>query len=238
MAKQSFFNPDNSLYQKLSTAVLGMAGRSRFKLLAEQAYWRYALWKEGQFNNNHYEYFFTQHFGLDLNFFKGKTVVDLGCGPRGSLEWLAPHADCIGIDPLAKQYLAMQQAPLQMQMLEGVGENIPLPSASVDVLSTFNSLDHVDDLSATLAEIYRVLKPGGTLLVIADIHQHPTICEPSAFSWDIVDRLKQHYFLKQVRSYEGGGTYSAIRAAVPFDFNNKKERYGVLSLMGEKGYNF
>src|SRR5687767_10314946 len=52
--------------------------------------WR---WKEkeaqesGRLLNTHYEPFYTTVFGLTHADYAGKAVLDIGCGPRGSLEW-------------------------------------------------------------------------------------------------------------------------------------------------------
>src|SRR5215208_921353 len=75
--------------------------RLRIKRWAELRYWRT---RESIDSNAHYEYFFTEHFGLDRDFYKGKRVLDVGCGPRGSLEWMDVASEVVGADPLADEY--------------------------------------------------------------------------------------------------------------------------------------
>ena len=68
---------------------------------AELNYWlgRYND-EKNVFINYHYEYFYTEHFHLAKEDFTGKRILDIGCGPRGSLEWADNALVRIGIDPL------------------------------------------------------------------------------------------------------------------------------------------
>ena len=47
--------------------------------------------------------------------------------------------------------------------LAGLGEALPLAAKSIDIAICFNAIDHMQDPSAALAEISRVLRPGGLL---------------------------------------------------------------------------
>lgn len=86
-------------------------------------------------------------------------VLDLGCG-TGDTDF--GDRVVIGIDPVVEM-LALSEVPARVA---GVGEALPLCDDSVDgVFSAyvFRNLTSVDD---TLAEVERVLKPGGALVVI------------------------------------------------------------------------
>ena len=65
------------------------------------AYWRSRKAAEGVLTNSHYEFFFTAYFGSSADFYSGKRIFDVGCGPRGSLEWAEMTAERVGTDPLA-----------------------------------------------------------------------------------------------------------------------------------------
>jgi ubiquinone/menaquinone biosynthesis C-methylase UbiE len=57
-------------------------------------------------------------------------------------------------------------------------EHLPLVSGSVDVVLARNSLDHVDDPVQALAEAQRILRPGGTFILLFDVDHAPTATEP------------------------------------------------------------
>ena len=46
-------------------------------------------------------------------------------------------------------------------------EHLSFADGSFDVVSSLNSLDHVDDLATAMSEIARVLVPGGSFLLVA-----------------------------------------------------------------------
>lgn len=81
-------------------------------------------------------------------------------------------------------------------------QNIDLPSESLDVILTPHVLEHVPDTDAALHEIYRVLKPGGRMLLQIPILQGQTAppSEPEfhedntpvfwRFGYDLTARLR------------------------------------------------
>jgi len=50
-------------------------------------------------------------------------------------------------------------------MVRGVGERLPFREAAFDLVLTLETLDHCQSPAGMVAEIFRVLKPGGTLCV-------------------------------------------------------------------------
>lgn len=220
-------------YQQFSNVLHLLVKPEILKLKFEYFYWWLKAKKEKQLTNHHYEYFFTTHFGLSKDDYQGKKVLDIGCGPRGSLEW-AEDADAYGLDPLATHYQKLGANKHRMKYTMGSSERVPFETAYFDFVSSFNSLDHVEDLSKSVQEIIRVTKPGGYFLLIADIHQNPTICEPSPFGWDITERFEKYFDLKKVNQYEGSKLYKSIRVNQAFDHQNTKERYGVLTALFQR----
>jgi ubiquinone/menaquinone biosynthesis C-methylase UbiE len=204
-------------------------GPKYLKESTELWYWRLKKWREGTFSNNHYEYYFTAYFGIDKSYYKDKKIMDIGCGPRGSLEWATHAGLCIGLDPLAEDYLKMGGDKHRMKYICAGSEQIPFEDNYFDVISSFNSLDHVDDIEQSIKEIIRVLKPSGIFLFIADIHEEPTVSEPSAFSWEVMSRFHHNFNILQENHYEGHQLYTSIRKGIPFDHGNPQKRYGVLT---------
>lgn len=95
----------------------------------------------------------------------GAILLDAGCGAG----LLAPHVAGkgyvhVGVD-LRRSALNLAAAH-GVRVIQGDVTALPLASASVDVVAAGEILEHVTDLPATVAEISRVLKPGG--LVVLD----------------------------------------------------------------------
>ena len=155
---------------------------------AEMAYWRERAAREGVLGNAHYERVFTTQFGLDARFFDAKRVLDVGCGPRGSLEWATAAAQRVGLDPLVGRYRALGIDRHAMQYVAAPAERIPFGDASFDIVASLNSLDHVDDVAAAVAEITRVAAPGATWLLTVEIGHEPTPTEPHSLGWDVAER--------------------------------------------------
>jgi ubiquinone/menaquinone biosynthesis C-methylase UbiE len=61
-------------------------------------------------------------------------------------------------------------------------EEIPLVSESVDVVLSRNSLDHVREPEAVVAEVHRLLRPGGTFILNVDLDHPATATEPHTFT--------------------------------------------------------
>lgn len=115
----------------------------------------------------------------DEAFFHGRVVVDIGPGPLGFPD-LCPARVSIGVDPLAERYAAsgllLPDSPALY--LSCGAEQIPLVSASADVVLARNSLDYVQSPEQVLGEARRILRPGGTLIALFDVDSVPTPREP------------------------------------------------------------
>ncbi len=203
----------------------------RVKEIRERECWKKVYDRSGgTLNNEYYEYFYTSAFELDREFYRGKSVLDIGCGPRGSLEWGTMMSRRVGLDPLVDAYEEFGINQHAMDYCQGYCEAMPFADASYDVVTSMNSLDHVSNLKQSISEICRVMKPGGSLLLISDIHEHPTKLEPQAFGWDIVDQFPslRPVFVKKLEKSEPASIYESVQMNQEFDFDNPKSRYGIL----------
>ncbi len=186
----------------------------------ELRFWRRAV-DDGRFVGEDHEPFFTTHFGLDRSFYVGKRVLDVGCGPRQRLDWMTMAAARVGLDPLADRYreLLGDEALRGTEYVQGVAERMPFAAGSFDVVTSFNSLDHVDDIECTAAEIKRVLSDGGSLLVITELGHEARLTEPQEFSWEVTRLFEPQLRLVDERRYEdsGQGIDRSVALAVPYD---------------------
>jgi 2-polyprenyl-6-hydroxyphenyl methylase / 3-demethylubiquinone-9 3-methyltransferase len=104
-------------------------------------------------------------------------VLDVGCG--GGLlaeEFARLGYQVTGIDPsvasLATARAHMQQSGLHISYQQGMGEKLPFANSSFNMVACCDVLEHVDDLNAVIAEIARVLIPGG-LFFFDTINRNP-----------------------------------------------------------------
>lgn len=99
----------------------------------------------------------------------GRTLLDLGCG---SGYWLGGYAEeaaeVIGVEPDPRLLpLAADRDP-RVRVVHGSAEHIPLEEQSVDVVHARFAYFFPPGCDAGLAEVMRVLRPGGTLIVIGN----------------------------------------------------------------------
>jgi SAM-dependent methyltransferase len=107
----------------------------------------------------------TNRFVLDFARRHGGRMLDYGCG-RGEVVLAGRQAgmDIYGTDVFyqgAKTQLP--ESPFLSELRDG---HIPFNDASFDLVTNNQVMEHVENLDFVLAEIYRVLKPGGTVLSI------------------------------------------------------------------------
>jgi len=96
-------------------------------------------------------------------------LVDIGCGNGAQTALFAPRfAGTIGVD-VARGHVPEFQAaippPVPAVAVVYDGDRLPLPDGAADVVTCFAVLEHVASEEGTLAEIARVLRPEGTLLI-------------------------------------------------------------------------
>lgn len=191
----------------------------KFKNWMEYKYWKRRHDKEGELKNNHYEYFYTSFFGLSRNDYIHKKILDIGCGPRGSLEWISSEAECVGIDPLIDKYYELGIDKHKMKYVNSSAENIPFPDGYFDIVTTFNNLDHVDDVNKAIEEIKRVVAKGGTLLLITEVEHDACPTEPHNLSRLIAHQFEPEFMVVQeslCAIREDHDVYQSLRDNLPF----------------------
>lgn len=97
--------------------------------------------------------------------------LDVGCGTgrllrKAQQRW--PDVCLVGVDPAEGMLKQAKELLPKAAFHVSMAESLPLPNASVDVVFSTMSFHHWADQAKGIAEIARVLRPGG-MLILADI---------------------------------------------------------------------
>jgi 2-polyprenyl-6-hydroxyphenyl methylase/3-demethylubiquinone-9 3-methyltransferase len=108
---------------------------------------------------------------------RGKAVLDLGCAGGFMAEAIDDRgADVAGIDPAKDAIDAARanaaKAKRSIRYDTGMGEALPYADGAFDAVVCVDVLEHVSDLHKVLAEVARVLQPGG-LFLFDTINRNP-----------------------------------------------------------------
>lgn len=111
----------------------------------------------------------------------GERVVDLGAG-MGPATVVAARtgARVLAVDPtpfmrhiLKLRLLTSPQRAL-ITVLDGAAESLPLETGSIDALWTVNTVHHWTSVASAVAEMKRVLRPGGRVVLVDEDFEDPT----------------------------------------------------------------
>jgi len=108
-----------------------------------------------------------------------QNILDVGCGIGGSSLYLAQKFDAtvtgITLSPVqaarAKERAAQAQLSLKTQFQVADALNLPLSDNSFDLVWALESGEHMPDKVRFMQECYRVLQPGGTLIMVTWCHR-------------------------------------------------------------------
>lgn len=144
---------------------------------------------------------------------EGDRVLDVGSGSGTdaliSARLVGPRGRVYGLDMTAPMRAKLQATAAaagvaNLEVLEGDAEAIPLADASVDVVTTNGVLNLVPDKARAIAEIHRVLKPGGRLQ-IADIALARPVAErfrqdPQLWAECVVGAVEEERYIAMLRN--------------------------------------
>jgi SAM-dependent methyltransferase len=96
----------------------------------------------------------------------GRRTLDVACGAGFGLEMLVDAgARAIGLDLGASALAEARRARPGVRLVRADALRLPLPDASVEVVVSMETIEHVPDAMRLLSEFRRILVPGGTLVV-------------------------------------------------------------------------
>jgi demethylmenaquinone methyltransferase/2-methoxy-6-polyprenyl-1,4-benzoquinol methylase len=177
---------------------------------------------------------------------RGARVLDVAAGTgevtRAALDLVGPSGFVTGIDP-SSGMLARARAKVSAPLTRGVAEALPFRDGSFDFVTMGYALRHVVDLKATFTEYLRVLRPGGTV-VILDFARPPSrigltvarVYLNGVLPWSArllsggrEAQLLMHYCWDTLQNLVAPATILAAMTEAGFTRATGCARYGVLS---------
>lgn len=113
----------------------------------------------------------TEHlhrYMFAMKYCHGLVVVDIACGEGYGSAFLASVASSVigvDIDSEAVKFASKKYIKSNLEYIVGTCSAIPVDSGSVDVLVSFETLEHHDQHVEMMLEVKRVLKPNGLLII-------------------------------------------------------------------------
>ncbi|MGA9306183.1 MAG: class I SAM-dependent methyltransferase [Candidatus Sulfotelmatobacter sp.] len=136
---------------------------------------RFVLWN---MNSRHSK---VTDWGLShISIEKDATVLDVGCGGGRTVSKLAaaaPQGKVYGIDYSSESVAIANRTNRQwidmarVEIREASVSQLPFPAGTFDLVTAVETHFWWPDLPADMREVLRVLKPGGTLIIIAEIYR-------------------------------------------------------------------
>jgi demethylmenaquinone methyltransferase / 2-methoxy-6-polyprenyl-1,4-benzoquinol methylase len=173
----------------------------------------------------------------------GQCIVDLA-GGTGDVAALmaAPDRQVTVCDPsLAMMAVGRDRGHRHVHWLEGTGECIPLPAASVDTVTIAFGIRNVTRIEDALVEVLRVLKPGGRFLCLEFSTPHAAV-RPfyNLFSFTVIPRLgawiarapeAYGYLVESIRRFPDQRAFQALIEQAGFaDVGYRNLSFGIAAI--------
>lgn len=164
---------------------------------------------------------------------EGKTVLDVGCGIGTYVKRFQDFSDDVyGIDVDVPR--VEMGAEFASGLAVAVGEHLPFRDASVDVVMLNEVIEHVTDDRDTMREVYRILRPGGSVVIYAPnrlyfFETHGVYVGNKYIFGNIpfvnwLPNPLRHRLVPHARAYTAGGI-RAITKGLPFQAVEKSYVY-------------
>lgn len=107
-------------------------------------------------------------YAIATKYVKDKIVLDIASGEGYGTNLISKHAEFVygvDIDLTTIESAKQKYQAANISFLQGSTSKIPLGDNSVDIVISFETLEHHDEHEKMISEIKRVLKKGGLLII-------------------------------------------------------------------------
>lgn len=122
-----------------------------------------------------------------------RRILDMGCGTGTMLNYLSRYGNAEGIDADEEAVrFCHERGVTQVRQVDSMP--LPFEDNTFDLVAALDVIEHIDDDRGTLRELYRVLRPGGILMLSVPAYR---------FLWGAQDEISNHkrrYIAPQMRS--------------------------------------
>jgi SAM-dependent methyltransferase len=126
-------------------------------------------WKEPQFEDCNYVNWKADLTRAHARIRAARSVLDVGCGGGAMLRAVArgrePATRMVGVEVSPGAVEAVEKAGFEGVVVDLEQGKLPFPDASFDAALCYDVFEHLFAPEALLAEIHRVVKPGGSALL-------------------------------------------------------------------------
>ena len=132
-------------------------------------------------------------------------MANLGVGHAVGIDSIATNSRCIHQKPAVSARMGMGDAAIsnRVRILTGDIAQMPLEDNSFDLIYSASVLEHIQDLPKALAEMLRILKPGGLMIHNVDPYFSPqgghSLCTLD-FPWGHT-RLNSNEFQRYIKEF-------------------------------------
>jgi SAM-dependent methyltransferase len=133
-----------------------------------------------------------------------RRILEVGCGTGTMLGHLARYGAAEGVDASPEAVRFCRERGID-RVTEADGVPLPFEDASFDLVTALDVIEHVEGDGELLAELRRITKPGGTLLVSVPAFR---------FLWGPQDEISHHkrrYTAPELRTRLTGAGWSIRR---------------------------
>ncbi len=121
-----------------------------------------------QFRYNQYGPWFKRI--IDFEQYHDQDILEIGVGIGSDHFSLAIQSNRMTALDLSKKHLRLTSRHLHLEKLStspvfGDAESMPFADESFDLAYSFGALHHTPDIQAAIAEVYRILRPGGEAVI-------------------------------------------------------------------------